>query len=62
MILRRYDSYERLDVYECELTEIMERSFKEDEEKFWDTYGDELEFEFSHDKEGSIDSEYKLED
>ena len=62
MILRRYDSYDKLDVYECELTEEQAKLFMEDEEKFFDLYLDELDFDFVRDKEGSIDSDYELMD
>lgn len=62
MILRRYDSYDKFDAYECELTEEQAKLFMEDEEKFFDLYLDELDFDFVHDKEGSIDSHYELMD
>jgi hypothetical protein len=53
-----------VNVYECELTDEMLALYKKDEVAFWEKYGDELEgmWEFSHDKVGDPEEEYKLEE
>ena len=43
-----------VNVYKCELTDEMLALWKEDQDAFWDKYGEEVEegFEFSHDNVG----------
>jgi hypothetical protein len=53
-----------VNVYKCDLTDEMLSLWKEDEYAFWDKYGSEIEdmWEFSHDKVGDPEEEYRLEE
>lgn len=53
-----------INVYKCELTDEMLKLWNEDQEAFWDKYGEEIEemWEFSHDKVGDPNDEYYLEE
>ena len=58
--LRKYETVTDINVYEVELTEEQLKTYQEDEDRFFDEYGDELDWEFSYDKVGDPDSEYQL--
>jgi hypothetical protein len=58
--LRKYETVTDINVYEVELTEEQLKTYQEDEERFFDEYGDELDWEFSYDKVGDPDNEYQL--
>lgn len=60
--LRKYETVTDINVYEVELTEEQITLFNKDEDSFWDTFGDELDWEFSYDKAGDPDTEYELVD
>jgi len=62
--LVKFEYIKDLNVYKFPLTEEMLQLWKEDQEKFWEKYGDEVEegFEFSHDKVGNTHDEYDIEE
>ena len=61
-ILKKYEDWEQLLVYSCELTDEQAKLFEEDKEKFFDKYGDELDFDFSYENENLNNVDYDLED
>lgn len=61
-ILKKYEEWEKLLVYECTLTDEQAKLFEEDEEKFFDKYGDELDFDYSYEDENRNNEQYELED
>lgn len=61
-ILRKYEYINDINVYEVNLTEEQAKLFEEDEEKFWDEYGVDLEWDFIYDKVGDPNDEYELRD
>ena len=61
-ILKKYEEWEKLLVYECELTDEQAKLFEEDEDKFFEKYGDELDFDYSYEDENRNSEEYELED
>ena len=62
--LVKFEYINDINVYKFTLTEEMLQLWNEDEEKFWEKYGDEVEagFEFSHDKVGDPNDEYTIEE
>jgi hypothetical protein len=62
--LVKFEYINDLRVYKFPLTEEMLQLWNEDEEKFWEKYGEEVEdgFEFSHDKVGDPNDEYSIEE
>jgi hypothetical protein len=58
--LRKYEYINDIHVYEVDLTEEQLKLYKEDEDKFWEEVGYDLDFEFIHDKVGDADEEYEL--
>ena len=58
--LRKYETVTDINVYEVELTEEQLNHYNEDEDAFWDEYGDELDWEFEYDKVGDPDTEFEL--
>ena len=58
--LRKYETVTDINVYEVNLTDEQLKMYQEDEEKFFDEYGDELDWEFSYDKVGDPDTEFEL--
>jgi hypothetical protein len=53
-----------VNVYKCELSEEMLELWKEDQDAFWEKYGDEVEemLEFSHDDVSDPSEEYLIEE
>ena len=62
--LVKFEYINDLRVYKFTLTEEMRQLWNENEEKFWEKYGGEVEdgFEFSHDKVGDTKDEYSIEE
>jgi hypothetical protein len=60
--LRKYETVTDINVYEVELTEEQLKIYQEDEDRFWDEVGDELDWDFAYDKAGDPDTEYELVD
>ena len=58
--LRKYEYINDIHVYEAELTEEQLKLYNEDQDRFWDEVGIDLEFEFIHDKVGDSNEEYEL--
>jgi hypothetical protein len=58
--LRKYEYINDIHVYEVSLTEEQLKLYNEDQDKFWDEVGIDLEFEFIHDKVGDSNEEYEL--
>lgn len=61
-ILKKYEEWEKLLIYECKLTDEQAKLFEEDEEKFFEEYGDDLDFDYSYEDENLNNVDYDLED
>ena len=58
--LRKYEYINDIHVYEVDLTEEQLNLFNEDEDKFWDEHGIDLDWEFQFDKVGDTEEEIEL--
>jgi hypothetical protein len=58
--LRKYEYINDIYVYEVSLTEEQLKLYNEDQDRFWDEVGYDLDFEFTHDKVGDPNEEYEL--
>lgn len=58
--LRKYEYINDIHVYEVDLTEEQLNLYNEDEDKFWDEQGLDLEWEFQFDKVGDPEEEIEL--
>ena len=58
--LRKYETVTDINVYEVELTDEQLNVYNEDEERFWDEFSDELDWEFSYDNVGDPDNEFEI--
>lgn len=58
--LRKYETVTDTNVYEVELTEEQLKIYQEDEDRFWDEIGDELDWDFTSFVISDPDTEYEL--
>jgi hypothetical protein len=58
--LRKYEYINDIHVYEVDLTEDQLNLYNEDEDKFWDEHGIDLDWEFQFDKVGDPEEEIEL--
>jgi len=60
--IRKIETVTDINFYEAELNEEQLQLYKENEEAFWEKYGDEIEdnFELTGDKVGDPDNQYEL--
>ena len=60
--IRKIETVTDINFYEAELNQKQLQLYKENEEAFWEKYGDEIEdnFELTGDKVGDPDNQYEL--
>ena len=60
--IRKIETVTDINFYEAELNQEQLQLYKENEEAFWEKYGDEIEdnFELTGDKVGDPDNQYEL--